>query len=44
MSLKSEFTRRNFGVIEGRQLANRTRARTTDMVLNLFSIGLKKKF
>ncbi|MDA9645190.1 hypothetical protein N9T36_01155 [bacterium] len=44
MSLKSEFTSRNFGEIEGRRLAANTPARTTDMILNLFSIGIKKKF
>ena len=43
MSFKSEFTRRNFGETSAHRTTNLP-ARTTDMALNLFSIGLKKKF
>ena len=46
MSFKSEFTRRNFGEIAGERVNTDDffPARTTDMILNLFTIGLKKKF
>ena len=42
MSLKSEFTSRNFDSVRGGN--NGTKVKTTDLRLNLFSIGLKKKF
>ena len=44
MSLKSEFTSRNFDSILGGNHEQSTKVKTTDLRLNLFSIGLKKKF